>query len=280
MGALIRAYFAARRALSACACSMRECTFRTHSGAKRTWRLLGTPSTRRPPAPAAPCRSRVARDSRARCRGCSASSPSRAAPDRASIPRAPPCRPRPPAPAARAALAFPKTRERVAEAVLRCRPVERHPIACEVLQDQVPSLNRLSKRRVIAPLVALAMERVGLVMEIVCRLVRMPRRHQRCRLLEMLCSTGVLQLRHGNVASAGKQFGRVERVAVFRSLAFCLSSRACRRAARSPSLARSSRPSASVSPPLSSASFARRASSAAYGSSGTSAASTSRVCAK
>ena len=88
----------ARPALSAlprlfCACAQ--------SSGTRSRVLSPAPRDRPPPlAPAAPSRSHARPASRARCRGCSASAPSRAAPDRASAPPAPRDTPPPPAPAA------------------------------------------------------------------------------------------------------------------------------------------------------------------------------------
>lgn len=146
---VIPAYFAARSVLSVCACSVCERTSSTRACGQpdaETVRHAShavTACFRR-----APFRPRVPRASIVRCRGCSGSPASRAAPDRA-----------------------------------------------QVLQDQAPNLDRLSKRRVVAPLVALPIERVGLAVEIVSRLLRMSRRHQRRRLFEILCGISVLQLR-------------------------------------------------------------------------------------
>src|SRR5215471_13283652 len=86
----------------------------------------------------------------------------------------------------------------------------------------MPSVDRLFQGGIVASLIAVAVKRIGFAVKVVRCLIRMPRRHQRRRLLEMLCGVHITQLRQCYVASAGEKFRSIQSMAILRFLSLLL----------------------------------------------------------
>ena len=91
-----------------------------------------------------------------------------------------------------------------------------------MLQDDMPGFDGSFQSGVVAALVAVAIERIGLAADVACQLVGMPGRHQVRGLFEVLSGGGVAQLCQGDVAPAGTEFRRVERTTILGLLGFLL----------------------------------------------------------